>query len=161
MKNLAYILLILIFTNIANASTLTSDWENLMTKIISIGDFQEGDEVIPASFGLKDIQGELNNTHLSDYINEWGYIDISTDEFKADYLSMVSEKWILTNENTWKIDQWICLSTLEGELYKVYHAEIVESTTNEILDYKSEELSPASPLADQKFTDLTLKWEAF
>lgn len=158
MKVLVYILTAILMTNIALASD-SADWDNLIQKINTNGEFNPADYDIPASYRLKDIKGGMDESHVANYVSEWGYVDRETGEFNPAFVSFVYEDWKLTENFEWAIEQWICISTVDGQLYDVSYTNLLEALDGKILGYESKKLDSDAPESIKKFAELIKSWQ--
>jgi len=161
MKITTLILAFALFFNIGHAKEIHSPWNDLLEKIVAQGTFQPGDNELPSSFSFHKMIGHANDSHIADYIYEWGYFDFETNTFYPEFISIVSEQWTLTSNNDWGIDQWVYLLNFSGETQRISHTMIAKSLNGNILEYRDLGADPQDPQTQEKLEEVMHMWEKY
>lgn len=134
-------------------------WRKVQNKACLKGAYRPADGMIPATMGLEDIKGGRQETHVSDYVNLWGWTS-GEDVFAPDHATFVSEHWVLKGDR-FHIDQWILWSDLEGKLTRVMHGYLVEDVDGRVYDSGGYPAELGDPATKEKHAALLAMWASF
>ncbi|RZA04259.1 MAG: hypothetical protein EOP11_15505 [Proteobacteria bacterium] len=115
------------------------DWNGLVKKIIAEGTASES--FAGTYLTLKRIEpADLSVTHRADYLSVVGSYG-EGGEFHAGQVEAVFEGWTKLSNGNWTIDQWLFPATIEGDLKRCYHVQIVEDNQGSVIEHELKALT--------------------
>jgi|GEM_PF-2375772 hypothetical protein len=101
-----------------------SQWNELKSYVLNHG------ERVVNNYGvfmtLSDVTpSDVTQPRQAEYLSAVGGLN-ELGQFVVSQFHGVSETWTLKDAKTWKIEQWIFMADLEGQLFKAEHRVIVE-----------------------------------
>lgn len=153
MKNL-FITLSVLLSCASSFAQSNLNWAPLTTKVIAQG---EPTETFAGIFmTVRNIQNLAENSYHARYYSAVGGYD-DAGKFNAGHLELVSEKWTLSKDNIWNIDQWLFSLSLEGELHFVRHYKMQQTLDGTVLGHDNQTIKPGEDL--QQLKGLHQHWQ--
>lgn len=133
-------------------------WQKVLETVKRDGEYKPGVGPMPSVFSIDDSTGDPKAAHVENSIAVLGMIN-DDEQFEAmGAIFVVKSFTIDPKDGNWRIDQWMFMTDIYGEVGDGGHAVVIQTPDGKTVTAVPEKLNPSDPKIQKQYDAMLKHW---